>query len=89
MKSTNVKSDLYAEYNVDSNKKYPKFELGDHVRISKYNNIFAKEYTPNWSDEVFVIKIEMIIKRKGNKLFVKGKRYENSFNSWIDKSDLI
>ena len=34
-------------------------------------------------------KIEMIIKRKGNKLFVKGKRYENSFNSWIDKSDLI
>ena len=55
MKSTNVKSDLYAEYNVDSNKKYPKFELGDHVRISKYNNIFAKEYTPNWSDEVFVI----------------------------------
>ena len=55
MKTTNVKSDLYAEYNVDSNKKYPKFELGDHVRISKYNNIFAKEYTPNWSDEVFVI----------------------------------
>ena len=55
MKSTNVKSDLYAEYNVDSNKKYPNFELGDHVRISKYNNIFAKEYTPNWSDEVFVI----------------------------------
>ena len=34
-------------------------------------------------------KIEMIIKTKGNKLFVKGKRYENSFNSWIDKSDLI
>ena len=55
MKSTNVKSDLYAEYNVDSNKKYPKFELGDHVRISKHNNIFAKEYTPNWSDEAFVI----------------------------------
>ena len=55
MKSTNVKSDLYAEYNVDSNKKYPKFEVGDQVRISKYNNIFAKEYTPNWSDEVFVI----------------------------------
>ena len=32
-----------------------KFE-GDHVRISKYKNIFSKGYTPNWSEEVFVIK---------------------------------
>ena len=37
------------------NDKYPKFKVGDHVRISKYKNIFAKAYTPNWS-EVFVIK---------------------------------
>ena len=33
----------------------PKFKVGDHVRISRYKNIFAKGYTPNWSD-VFVIK---------------------------------
>ena len=39
----------------DFNKKDPKFKVGDHVRISKYKNIFAKRYTPNWSEEVFVI----------------------------------
>ena len=36
-------------------KKEPKFKVGDHVRISKYKNIFAKGYTPNWSEEVFVV----------------------------------
>ena len=83
--------------------------LNDHVRISKYKNIFAKGYTPNWSEEIFIIKkikntmpwtyvisdlngedivgsfyekelqktnqkefrIEKVIKRKGNKLYVK------------------
>ena len=39
-----------------SNDKDPKFKVGDHVRISKYKNIFAKRYTPNWYEEVFVIK---------------------------------
>ena len=39
-----------------SNDKDPKFKVGDHVKISKYKNIFAKGYTPNWSEEVFVIK---------------------------------
>ena len=34
-------------------------------------------------------RIEKVIKRKGNKLYVKWKRYNNSFNSWIDKKDLI
>ena len=29
--------------------------MGDHVRISKYKTIFAKVYTPNWSEEVFVV----------------------------------
>ena len=33
-----------------------KFKVGDHVRISKYKNIFAKGYTPNWSEDVFVVK---------------------------------
>ena len=56
MKPIDVTSDSYAEYNEDSNKKDPKFKVGDHVRISKYKNIFAKGYTPNWSEEVFVIK---------------------------------
>ena len=36
--------------------KDPKFKAGDHVKIWKYKNIFAKGYIPNWSEEVFVIK---------------------------------
>ena len=55
MKPINVTSDFYAEYNKDFNKKDPKFKVGDHVRISKYKNIFAKGYAPNWSEEVFVV----------------------------------
>ena len=55
MKPIDVTSDSYAEYNEDFNKKDPKFKVGDNVRISKYKNIFAKGYTPNWSEEVFVI----------------------------------
>ena len=54
MKPIDVTSDSYAEYNEDFNKKDPKFKVGDHVRISKYKNIFAKGYTQNWS-EVFVV----------------------------------
>ena len=38
-----------------SNKKDPKFKVGDHVRISKYKNLFAKGYTQNWSEEVFFV----------------------------------
>ena len=55
MKPIDVTSDSYAEYNEDFNKKDPKFKVGDHVRISKYKNIFAKGYAPNWSEEVFVV----------------------------------
>ena len=47
MKPNDVTSDSYAEYNEDSNKNGPKFKAGDHVRISKYKNIFAKRYAPN------------------------------------------
>ena len=106
------------------NKNDPKFKVGDHVRISKYKNIFAKGYTPNWS-EVFVVnkiknavpwtyvindlidekitgsfyekklqktnwqkfRIEKVLKRKGDKVYVKWKGYDHSFNSWIDKKD--
>ena len=39
-----------------SNDKDPKFKVSGHVRISKFKNIFAKGYTPSWSEEVFVIK---------------------------------
>ena len=46
----------YIEHNVNSNDKDPKFQGGDLVWISKYKNIFAKDYTSNWSEEMFVIK---------------------------------
>ena len=127
MKPIEVKSNSYAEYNVDSDEKDPKFKVGDHVRISKYKNIFAKRYTPNWSEEVFVISkikktvpqtyvindlngeeiigtfyekelqktnqqefiIEKVIKRKGNKLYLKWKGNDSSFDSWINKKDIV
>ena len=34
-------------------------------------------------------RLEKVIKRKGDKLHVKWKSYDNSFNSWIDKKDLV
>ena len=55
MKPIDVTSDSYVQYNEDSNRNDSKFKVGDYVRISKYKNIFAKGYTPNWSEEVFVI----------------------------------
>ena len=55
MKPIDVTGDSYAEYNENFNKKDPKFKVGDNVRISKYKNIFAKGYTPNWSEEIFVV----------------------------------
>ena len=127
MKPIEVTDDSFAEYNEESNKNNPKFRVGDHVRISKYKNIFAKVYVPNRSEERFVIKkvkntvpwtyvinnlnneeiigsfyekelqkinqkkfrIEKILKRKGDKLYVKLKGYDNSFKNWINKKSYL
>ena len=126
MKPIDVTDYSYPECNEDFNKKDPRFKVGDHVRISNYNNNFSKGYTPNWSEEVFIVskikntvlwtyvvsdliieeitgsfyekelqeasqekfRIEKVLKRKGDKLYVKWKGYDNRFNSWIDKKDL-
>ena len=56
MKPIDVKDNTYINTGKETNDKDPKFKVGDRVRISKYKNIFAKGYTPNWSEEVFVIK---------------------------------
>ena len=123
MKLVDVKPGTYIDSSKEISNEDPKFKIGDIVRISKYKNIFAKGYVPNWSEEVFVIKkvrntvpwtyvisdlkveeivgtfcekeeqktnqkefrVEKVIKRKGNKLYVKYKGYDSSFNSWIDK----
>ena len=111
MKPVDVKDDTYIDIEKEVNARDPKFKVGNHVRIFKYKNIFAKGYTPNWSEEIFVIKkvkntvpwtyvihdlngdeiieifyekelqktnqngcrIEKIIKRKGDNLYVKWK----------------
>ena len=115
MKPIDVKDNTYVDSKKEVNDKDPKFKVGDHVRISKYKNIFAKGYTPNWSEEVFVIskikhtvpwtyvinningeeitrtfyekelhktnqkefRIQKVIKRKGDKSYVKWKGYNN------------
>ena len=56
MKPIDVKDNTYINFGKEVNDNDPKFKVGDHVRISKYKNIFAKGYTPNWSEEIFVIK---------------------------------
>ena len=127
MKPKDVTDESFIEYSKENNEKDPKSKVGDNVRISKYKNIFAKGYTPNWSEEVFVVnkvqntvpwtylindlngeeikgsfyekelqktnqkefRIEKVIKKKGDKLYVKWKGYINSFNSWIDKKDVV
>ena len=55
LKPIYVTGNSYVEYNEDFNKKKSEFKVGYHVIISKYKNIFAKGYTPNWSKEIFVI----------------------------------
>ena len=55
VKPIGVTSDSYAECNEDSNVTKPKVKVGDHVRISKYKNIFAKECSQTWSEKVFVV----------------------------------
>ena len=55
MKPVGAKDNIYIDFKKEVNDKDPKFKVGDHVRISKYKNIFAKGYTPNWSEEVFVV----------------------------------
>ena len=127
MKPADVKDNTYIGFEKEFNDKNAKFKVGDHVRIFKYKNIFAKGYMPNWSEEIFIIKkikntvpwtyvindlngeeiigtfyenelqktnhkefrIEKVLQKKGVKLYVKWKGYDNSFHSWIDKKDIV
>ena len=56
MKPIDVKDNTFVNIGKEANDKDPIFKVGDHIRISKYKNIFANGYTSNWSEEIFVIK---------------------------------
>ena len=55
MKPVDVKDNTYIDFEKEVNAKDPKLKTGDHVRISKYKNIFTKGYMPNWPEEAFVV----------------------------------
>ena len=55
MKPKDVKNDNKRVYIDELNEKHSRFKVGDRVRISKFKNIFAKGYTPNWSKEIFIV----------------------------------
>ena len=55
MKPVDVMDNTYINFKKEINDKNPTFKVGDYVRISKYENIFAKGYMPNWPEEIFVI----------------------------------
>ena len=55
IKPVDVESSIYFDFNKENNKQGSELTFGDHVRILKFKNIFAKSYFPNWSEKVFVI----------------------------------
>ena len=54
MKPIDIKNNKRV-YIDEHNVKDSRFKVGDRVRISKFKNIFAKGYTPNWSKEIFIV----------------------------------
>ena len=56
MKPVDIKSNTFIDSSKEIYNKVPNFKIGDIVRISKYKNIFAKRWIPNWSEEVFDLK---------------------------------
>ena len=87
MKSTDVTDDSYAEYNDNFNRKDPKFKVINDLNGEKIVGIFYEKELQKINQKEF--RIEKVLKRKGDKLYVKWKGYDNSFNSWIDKKDLV
>ncbi|XP_066585615.1 uncharacterized protein [Prorops nasuta] len=123
--STHLLNTVYSNIKIAAPRK---FKVGDFVRLSKYKMLFEKGYTPNWTTEVFKVKViqktnpvsyllqdlsnndikgafyeqelsevkdknlylvEKILRKKGNKVFVKWLGFEKSNNSWIDKDNVL
>ena len=92
MKPINVKDNTCINTSKKINYKDPTFKVGDYDRISKYKNIFAKGYMPNWSEEVFVVdKIKntapwTYVVNDLNGEEITGKFYENELQKLIRKN---
>ena len=91
VKPVDAKSNTYIGSTKEINNKNPKFKIGDIVKVSKYKNYFYKRLQKTfYENELQKInqkefRVEKEIKRKSNKLYVKWKGYDSSFNSWINK----
>ena len=62
------------------------YEINDLNGEKIIRSFYEKELQKTSQEE---FRIEKVIKRKGDKIYVNWKGYDNSFNSWIDKKDLI
>ena len=83
MKPKDVKNDNKIVYIHENNEKDSRFKIGDRVRISRYKNIFAKGYTPNWSKEIFIVdKINDTVPYTYN---FKDLNNEETIGSFYDK----
>ena len=94
MDPDDVNTSMYIDFNKENNKEDPRFKVGNHVRISNYKNTFLKDYVPNWSEEVFMIKkVKIIVPRtyvisdlKGEE--ITGKFYEKELQKEKIKKSL-
>ncbi|XP_020295917.1 uncharacterized protein LOC109860912 [Pseudomyrmex gracilis] len=105
-----------------------RFKVGDPVRVSKFKTVFDKEYTPNWTTEVFKINkiqttypvtylledsrgqsvaggfyeyelhrvahpdvylVKKVLRKNGEKVYVKWLGLDESYNSWINKTNVL
>ena len=91
VKPVDAKSNTYIGSTKEINNKNPKFKIGDIVKVSKYKNYFYKRLQKTFYENKLQkinqkeFRVEKEIKRKSNKLYVKWKGYDSSFNSWINK----
>ena len=89
MKPIDVKNNkrVYIE---EHNEKDSRFKVGDRVRISKFKNIFAKGYDPNWSKEIFIVdKINDTVPYTYNIKYLNGEEIIGSFyDNELQKSEL-
>ena len=99
MKPIDVKDNTYTDFKKEINNKDPKFKVGKIKNAIPWtyiiNDLNGEEIIGTFYEKELQkanqkeFRIEKIIKRKGAKLYVKWKGYNNSFNSWTNEKDLV